>query len=109
MPKFELSASVEPIEILKSLGMTDLFTSAADLSGMAGPVDGLKVEKFVHAARVEVSEEGTKAAGASFIGGAACSGPPNFVVDHPFLFVIRDDKTGAIQFVGQVNNPNQAS
>jgi len=106
MPKFELSATVDPIEILKSLGMTDFFTPAADLSGIAGPIDGLMVEKFVHVARIEVSEEGTRAAGGSFIGGAACSGPPSLHIDHPFLFAIRDDKSGAIQFLGQVTNPN---
>jgi serpin B len=104
-PKFTLSATVDPIEILNSMGMSDLFTSDADLSGMSA-VGGLQVEKFVHAARVEVSEEGTRAAGVSVIGGGACSGPPSFTVDHPFLFAIRDDQSGAIQFLGQVTNPS---
>lgn len=106
LPKFELSASLEPIEILKSLGMTNVFSGAADLSGMAGPIPGLMVEEAVHAARIEVSEEGTRAAAVTVVGGGVCSGPPSITVNHPFLFAIRDDQTGAIQFLGQVTNPS---
>ena len=88
------------------MGMTDVFTAgAADLSGMTGARDGLCLEKFVHAARIEVNEEGTRAAAVTVGGGGVCSGPPRFTVDRPFLFAIRDDQTGAIQFLGQVTNP----
>ena len=64
---------------------------------------------------IEVAEENTEAAAATAVVIAPRAvparpvTPETFRVDHPFLFVIRDDKTGAIQFVGQVNNPNQAS
>jgi serpin B len=108
LPKFELSTRLDdPIALLRSLGMTDVFAPfASDLSGMTGVRDGLHLEKVVHAARIEVSEEGTRAAAVSVGGGGICSGPPRFTADQPFLFAIRDDQSGAIQFLGQVMDPS---
>jgi serpin B len=56
-----------------------------------------------------VDEEGTEAAAATAIvgGPVAESGPPpiTFQADHPFLFLIRDQKSGLILFMGRVTNP----
>lgn len=109
LPKFELSTRLEPtdlIEQLKSLGMLDVFSPFdSDLSGMTGTKDGLHLEKLVHAARIEVSEEGTRAAAVTIGIADILSSPPSFRANRPFLFAIRDDQTGAIQFLGQVTNP----
>lgn len=107
-PKFELYTRLDdPIPLFESLGMTNVFSPfVSDLSGMTGQHDGLHLEKLVHAARMEVSEEGTRAAAVSVGGGGICSGPPHFTADRPFIVAIRDDQTGAIQFLGQVMHPS---
>lgn len=62
---------------------------------------------MVHGAFVVVNEEGTEAAAATAVvmemGGGI--GPPIFRADHPFLFLIRDRRTGTILFMGRVVNP----
>jgi serpin B len=112
LPKFAFSTRLETDDLkvpLETLGMTDVFSPVdADLSGMMGPGNGLHLKRLVHGARVEVSEEGTRAAGVSLGNGGVCAGPFYFTADHPFMFAIRDDQTGAIQFLGQVTNPNSA-
>jgi serpin B len=109
LPKFELSTRLEPDDLighLNSLGMTDVFSAtASDLSGMTGLHDGLHLEKLVHAARIEVSEEGTRAAAVTIGMSEVLSSPPSFRANRPFLFAIRDDQAGAIQFLGQITNP----
>jgi serpin B len=111
IPKFELSTRLESgelISLMGSLGMTDVFSAqTSDLTGMTGrAADGLHLEKLVHAARIEVNEEGTRAAAVTVGGGGVCSGPPTFTVDRPFILAIRDDQTGAIEFLGQVMDPS---
>jgi serpin B len=62
----------------------------------------------VQQAFVEVDEQGTVAAAATGVGvsgAAAAEEPPQIVIDHPFLFLIRDTNTGSILFMGQVENP----
>ena len=75
----------------------------ADFSGMTRG-GGLFLAAVEHEALVEVDEEGTEAAAAS--GGAvAGSHGPTVTVDRPFLFVIRDEPTGAVLFLGRVADP----
>ena len=85
-----------------------LFRSKADLSGItAAP---LFVSKVVHKAFVEVNEEGTEAAAATGIGVNVFSMPlqkPIFKADHPFLFLIRHNNSGAILFLGHLVRPTQ--
>jgi len=93
---------------LRSMGMNKAFTpGAADFSGMNGKKD-LFISAIVHRAFVDVSEEGTEAAAAAAVvteGGKASTTPVVFRADHPFLFLIRHDKTGAILFIGRVTRP----
>ncbi|KAI8548738.1 hypothetical protein RHMOL_Rhmol07G0296800 [Rhododendron molle] len=71
----------------------------------------LYVSSIFHKSFIEVNEEGTEAAAASAAAmrevSRRLSIPPkmDFVADHPFLFVIREDMTGAVLFIGQVLNP----
>ena len=113
MPKFEVRTHYNLVQHLKYMGVTDLFDPfASDLSGMAElePPERLWVEKALHDAYVKVNEEGTEAAAVTtIIGGMIDSVPPPpevFKADHPFLFVIQDDESGTILFMGRVSDPS---
>ncbi|MEO8453495.1 MAG: serpin family protein, partial [Gemmatimonadota bacterium] len=61
------------------------------------------ITRVLQKAFVEVNEEGTEAAAATGVGVGVTSAPPSFVVDRPFLFIIRERFSGTILFIGQVN------
>jgi len=96
-----------------AMGMKDAFAQGtANFEGMAPPPDGneLYISAVVHKAYVDVSETGTKAAAATGVGMVSSvevySPPPiAFEMDHPFLFLIRDNQSGAVLFLGRVRNP----
>ncbi|XP_057420729.1 serpin-ZX-like [Lotus japonicus] len=105
IPKFNISFSFEASKVLKELGVVSPF------SQWDNALDKLYVESISHKALIKVNENGTEATAATivekiFLG---CSPPRpvgiDFVADHPFLFLIREDFTGTILFVGQVVNP----
>jgi serpin B len=79
----------------------------ADLSGMDGKHD-LYIQDVIHKAFIAVTEAGTEAAAATAVIIGITSAPLSpvyFNVDRPFIFLIRDNPTGAILFVGRVLNP----
>ena len=110
LPRFKLSSRLPLIQPLRALGLTDPFDWAkADFTGMSTNRP-LYINFLQQCAIVEVNEEGTVAAAATS-GGLACSSQPRpatFHADHPFLFLIRDNHTGAILFLGRVTNPAQS-
>ena len=106
MPRFKMELTYDLTEPLQELGMTDVFDSRlADLSGI---LPGLFVDDALQKTYVDVNEEGTEAAAVTVIDTAAVSGPPTppkFVADHPFIFIIQDDESGAILFMGRLSDP----
>jgi len=108
LPKFKVTAEFRLGKVLKSLGMTDAFSGAADFSGMNG-LKNLFISAVVHKAFVDVNEEGTEAAAATAVVIGRTSvmvrPPPVFRADHPFLFLIRDNVSGCILFLGRVLYP----
>lgn len=62
--------------------------------------------QVVHKAFIEVNEEGAEAAAATAVQIVLCCMPPSFVADHPFLFLIRDNRSKAVLFLGRINNPS---
>ena len=82
---------------------------SADLSGIAGKPGDLYIKAVVHEAYLSVDEAGTEAAaatGVTVVGTAVPAPPPvDFVVDRPFVFVLRDTRTGAVLFTGVVSRP----
>lgn len=107
LPKFKLSVPVELKEFLKSLGARQVFSEAADLSGIT-KVKGLSLAGVVHKAFVEVNEEGTEAAAATgAIEVGARPGYPERIfvnVDHPFLFAIQGHGDVSPLFLGSIHN-----
>jgi len=114
LPRFELSYDKELNEPLKDLGMELAFDrTRADLTGIIDlPTQNAYVSKVRHKTLLEVTERGTKAAGVTSVKvGLTSLGPSQdsfeMVVDHPFLFAIRHEETGALLFLGGINNPKR--
>jgi serpin B len=110
LPKFDISSQLSLIPILTALGMPDAFGSAADFSGIDGRTD-LQISLAKQSSRMQVDEVGTTAAAATVvaIGVSAPLVQVRVVIDHPFLFVIRDLTSGAIIFTAQVTDPTASS
>lgn len=112
LPKFKLNYSVELIEPLQSLGIKAAFdTNSADFSGINSKLS-LCISSVVQKTFIEVKEEGTEAAAVTGMGLTPLSGveipPPDpfeMIVDRPFLFLIEDNQTGIILFMGVVFDP----
>ncbi|KAL3680939.1 hypothetical protein R1sor_023895 [Riccia sorocarpa] len=114
LPRFSISTGFEVPVLLWSLGLQLPFDpDRSDLSGMLDELPGsfppLFISNVVHKATVEVNEEGTvataaTATGVSF-GSLALPQLEDFVADHPFLFLIREDHSGTIMFIGRVVDP----
>jgi serpin B len=108
LPKFKIESMFSLSGELAALGMKDAFAAdRADLSGMDGTRE-LFVKEVIHKSFVEVNEEGTEAAAATGVVVGVRSlpaPPPEFRADHPFLFFIRHDATGAILFIGRLARP----
>jgi serpin B len=109
LPRFKMTSEFSLKGELSALGMTDAFTDAADFSGMNSGKEKLKIADVVHKAFVEVNEEGTEAAAATGVVIKPLSINPNpdpvFRADHPFFFVIRDNRSGSVLFMGRLMQP----
>jgi serpin B len=106
-PRFKMTSEFELAKVFSAMGMPDAFSPQADFSGMTGSRD-LYISHVVHKAYVDVNEEGTEAAAATAVimSKTSMPAPPLvFKADHPFIFLIRDNQTGSILFLGRLANP----
>jgi serpin B len=117
IPRFRFDDSHDLEAPLKRLGMLTAFDpTAADLSRIDGvrptPAnagDRLFVDRIRQRAMIEVNEEGTEAAAVTTtkkVESTAARAAPYFRADHPFLFLIRENSTGLILFLGRVADPS---
>ena len=108
LPRFKETTSLELRNALSDLGMKDAFVSlSANFLRMADDPE-LFIYAVVHKATVETAEEGTEAAAGTIVGLTDSAEPiPVFNADHPFLFLVVDNPTGAILLMGRVTNPLQ--
>jgi serpin B len=108
LPRWKFSSQFSLADTLAAMGMPQAFSDQADFTGMTAG-DPLKISAVIHKAFIAVDEAGTEAAAATAVGMALTAAevdePVSFVVDHPFLFTIRHEATGAILFMGRVVNP----
>ena len=109
LPKFQMTRRMNLVEQLRSLGMKAAFEPAtADFSGMSEEKP-LFLGKVLQEAWLEVNEKGTEAAAATGAIGVKSAEEPTpptvFRADHPFLFLIRDTRSGMILCLGRMNNP----
>lgn len=110
LPKFKIETSYKLNDTLVSMGMPDAFDGTkADFTAMHSSPERLFISIVVHKAYVDVSEEGTEAAAATGVGmartAAPIAEPKVFKADHPFLFAIRHNESGAVLFLGRVAKP----
>ncbi|KAG6598396.1 Serpin-ZX, partial [Cucurbita argyrosperma subsp. sororia] len=108
IPKFKISFGIEVSDVLKKLGLELPFAEGGLLGMVESPMaQRLRVSKIFHKAFIEVNEEGTEAAASTaiVIGHSLALDQINFIADHPFLYLIREDKSGTLLFIGQVLNP----
>ncbi len=113
LPKFKMTRQFQLKDVLSGMGMASAFGRTADFSGMSTE-DRLHIQDVIHKAFIDVDEKGTEAAAATAVvvgvRTAALPGQAERVVfraDHPFLFVIRENRTGVILFAGRVENPTR--
>lgn len=110
LPRFHLNTEVELTGSLRRLGMPTAFTDVADFSRITRAAP-LKIDFVQHAADLTVDEQGTVAAAATVVGAIQLSGlvrpldAVTFNANRPFLFFLRDDRTGAVLFAGRVTDP----
>jgi len=108
LPRFKVESTFASLKRnLAALGLTDAFNSQlANFSGISN--QSLLIDDVVHKAFVEVNEEGTEAAAATGIIMRTTSmpAPPKiFRADHPFVFLIRENQSGKILFMGRICDP----
>lgn len=103
IPKFSCSTTLEPIQTFIKMGMHTPFNTNADFSGISGNPD-LFIDKIFHNTTLEISENGTEAAAASAVIMSRKSDAitPVFKADHPFMYIICDNKTGLLLYMGAV-------
>jgi serpin B len=104
LPRFSVRSSVEAVPIFKSLGITRAF-QGADFSGISPRI--ASISGVFHKVAVDVAEEGTEAAAATAVAftRSAALPKPKFVVDRPFIFIIRDKHTSLPLFIGRILDP----
>nr|XP_056705778.1 glia-derived nexin [Euleptes europaea] len=105
LPKFTAEAETDLKEPLRELGIQDMFEQSKANFAKISRTESLHVSQILQKAKIEVSEDGTKASAATTAILIARSSPPWFVADKPFLFFIRHNPTGAVLFMGQINKP----
>lgn len=110
LPRFKMTSMFRLDKTLASMGMADAFRNTkANFAGMDGRPDWLYIGAVLHKAFVEVNEEGTEAAAATAVvmteKAAMPSRVPVFCADHPFIFLIREKRTGSILFAGRLADP----
>jgi serine protease inhibitor len=109
LPKFILEYGLKLNDALKALGMSVAFDpDQADFTRMH-PGAGLFISEVKHKTFVEVNEEGTEAAAVTSVGMELSALPPplpfEIVMDRPFVFMIRENLSGAILFMGKIVEP----
>jgi serine protease inhibitor len=110
LPKFKLETAYTLNDPLEALGMKQAFiVGQADFSGIDGGTGYFNISEVIHKAFVDVNERGTEAAAATGVAMLADDEPHIppvvFRADHPFLFLICDNQSGSILFLGRMMNP----
>lgn len=114
LPTFEFAWEAPLVDPLKAMGIVDAVDPArSDLTGMSDRAaqDALHISRVLHAAYIDVDEDGTEAAAAAALIAMECEtdplpkGPRVVRVNRPFVFAIRHEATGVLLFVGRVVNP----
>ena len=108
LPKLEFSYDSELITSLAAMGMRRAFNASQAEFDDFSDIKPLFINLVKQVSYLRVDEKGTEAAAVTVVGGAGGAAPhhvPEFRVDRPYLFSIQDKTTGAILFIGSINEP----
>ncbi|KAL5725611.1 NADH:ubiquinone reductase (H(+)-translocating) [Ranunculus cassubicifolius] len=113
LPKFKIEYGFDAKMVLEKVGLKLPFSTKAELNEMMAHGANCPVSSVLHKSYIDVNEEGTEAAGVTVVQHVMVAmAPPkrpkarvDFVVDHPFMFMVRDDNSGAVLFMGHIFNP----
>jgi serpin B len=116
LPRFSAESRVDLAGALSAMGMPTAFSLQADLSGITHD-EPLMLKKVIHQANIDVVEQGTTAAAVTVSIGATMGGPGpepspvhvQFHVNKPFLYFIQDNWSGAVLFMGRIDDPSAKS
>jgi serine protease inhibitor len=106
MPRFALHSRLDLEPVFKQLGVTSLFDAQHAQLTKIDESAPISIKPFVHEAALVVDEQGSIATAATAGVIVLSLGPPTLRLDHPFLFVIRDNLTDTILFRGQLADPS---
>ena len=104
LPKFRFSDDHGLNQVLKAMGMSSAFSHDADFTPMTDR-GGMAIDSVIHKTFIQVDEKGTEATGATAVGMRKGFTQTSLVLDRPFLFIIADQGTGSILFIGKVAHP----
>ena len=116
IPKFSFDYELDLKEQLNALGVTDIFdVEKADISGIV-EAEGAYISDAIHKANIEFTQDGIKAAAVTEFGGLGAGDPFDYYLemkvkeidltfDKPYMFIVRDVKTGEVWFTGTVYEP----
>ena len=103
LPRFEAAFDYDMMGVFKAMGIKSAFSSSADFSKLIKTTNFMLTEARQNS-RIEVNEEGTKVATATSVKGGitATITAHQFIVDSPFVYIIRECNSGAILFIGKM-------
>ncbi|KAM9304596.1 ovalbumin-like [Morus bassanus] len=104
LPRMKIEEKYNLTSVLMALGMTDLFSPLANLSGISS-AESLKMSEAIHEAFVEIYEAGSEVVGSTGTGVEVTNDSEEFRADHPFLFLIKHNPTSSILFFGRCFSP----
>lgn len=104
LPKFKFAYEKSLKDTFNALGLEQIFNGGLE---NISDVEGLRVDEIFHKTFIEIDEGGTEAAAHTYVDPEAGGDPYGFFGTRPFVFVIRDDRTGSILFIGKVEDPTE--
>ncbi|NXU80427.1 OVAL protein, partial [Oreotrochilus melanogaster] len=104
LPRMKIEEKYNLTSVLVALGITDLFSSSANLSGISS-AESLKISEAVHEAFVEIQEAGSEVVGSPGPEVEVTSVSEEWRADRPFLFLIKHNPTNSILFFGRYISP----
>ena len=113
LPRFSADTRIDLATILQAMGMPTAFNvSGADLSGITTD-EHLSIANVIHQANIDANEEGVTASAVTVVGGRGGAGEPpphvQFHINKPFLYFVRENSTGAVLFMGRIDDPSAKS
>lgn len=108
LPRFRIDKRLDLEIVLKGLGFSSMFTPEANFSAMTAE-KGIHINKAIHKTSIKLDEKGVDISTVAGLKPASSvktdEAPYEFIADRPFIFIIWDQKTDSIVFMGRLSQP----